>query len=149
MNKLFETNANNASPPPTFDADIIFTSAPYLQYEQIELDPNFRGYIESTLTASSILRIGIQKILYQKTFEVNVSSQTHVVDFKGANKQFSLISDTLVDDKSNQHRNVFDSYNIELASKGVKAIFLGNINNSYSLFNNVKFDFDEDDFDIY
>ena len=86
MNKLFETNANNASPPPTFDADIIFTSGPYLQYEQIELDPNFRGYIESTLTAGSILRIGIQKILYQKTFEANVSSQSHDADFTGANK---------------------------------------------------------------
>ena len=48
MNNLFETNANNASHPPTFDADIIFTLAPYLQYEQIELDPYFRAYIEST-----------------------------------------------------------------------------------------------------
>ena len=42
-----------------------------------------------------------------------------------------------------------DSYNIQLASKSVKAILLGNINISYSLFSNVKFDFDEDDFDIY
>ena len=86
-----------------------------------------------------------KKKLYQKTFEVNVSSQFHVVDFTGANKQFSLISVSLVDDKSTQHRNVCDSYNIELASKSVKAILLDNINNSYSLFNNVKFDLDEGD----
>ena len=70
---------------------------------------------------------------------------SHVVDFTGANKQFSLISVSLVDNKSTQHRNVCDSYNIELASKSVKAILLDNINNSYSLFNNVKFDLDEDD----
>ena len=116
MNELFETNANNASPPPTVDAGIILTSTPHLQYEQIELDPNFRAYIESTLTTSSVLRIGIPKILYQKTFEVNVSSQSHIVDFKGANKQFSLISVSLVDDKSNEHINVCDSYNIESAN---------------------------------
>ena len=71
MNNLFETNANNASHPPTFDADIIFTLAPYLQYEQIELDPYFRAYIESTWTASSILRISIQK----KTVSKNIRSK--------------------------------------------------------------------------
>ena len=62
------------------------------------------------------MRIGIPKILYQKTLEVNVSSQSHIVDFKGANKQFSLISVSLVDDKSNEHINVCDSYNIESAN---------------------------------
>ena len=90
MIKLFETNVNDANHPVTVDSDIILTSAPYLQNEQIELDPNFRAYHESTLTNNSFLRAGIQKTSYQKTFEIKVGSQSHVVDFMGANKQFFI-----------------------------------------------------------
>ena len=36
MNKLFETNANDANPLVAVDVDIILTLAPYLQYEQIK-----------------------------------------------------------------------------------------------------------------
>ena len=90
-------------------------------------------YLESTLTANSFLRTGIQKPSYQKSFEINVGSQSHVVDFMGANN------------KSDQNRYTYDSYNVELASKSIKTILLENTNNSYSSFNNVKFDLDEDD----
>ena len=145
MNKLFETNVRNANPLGTLDADIILTSVPYLQYEHIELDPNFRVYLESTLAANSFLRTGLQKTPYHKTFEVNVGSQSHVTDFMGANKQFSFISVSLGYDKPDQHRNLYDSYNVELASKSIKTILLENTNNSYSSFNNVKLDLNEDD----
>ena len=74
MNKLFETNVNDANPLVIVDADIILTLAAHLQYKQIELDPNFRVYLESTLTAYSFLRTGIQKISDQKTFEINAAS---------------------------------------------------------------------------
>ena len=90
MIKLFETNVNDANHPVTVDADIILTSAPYLQNGQIELDPNFRAYHERALTNNSFLRAGIQKTSYQKTFEINVASQSQVVDFMGANKQFFI-----------------------------------------------------------
>ena len=63
----------------------------------------------------------------------------------GANKQFWFISISLVYDESDQHRNVYNSYNVDLASKSIKTILLENTNNSYSSFNNVKFDLDEDD----
>ena len=59
MNKLFETNVNDANPMVTVDTDIILTSVPYLQYEQIKLDLNFRAYLEGTLTTNSFLRTGI------------------------------------------------------------------------------------------
>ena len=88
MIKLFETNVNDANHPVTVDADIILTSAPYLQNEQLELHPNFRAYHESTLATNSFLRTGIQKTSYQKPFKINVGSQSHVVNFMGANKQF-------------------------------------------------------------
>ena len=118
--------------------------APYLQYERIELDPNFRAYLESTLTANSFLRTGIQKTPYQKMFIVNISSQSHVVDFMGATKPFSFISISLVYNKSDQHRNVNNSYNVKLARKSIKTILLENTKKSYSPFDNVKFDLDED-----
>ena len=49
MQKLFKTHENNANFPRGVDAEIIFTDAPYIQYEQIKLDNNFRTYLESTL----------------------------------------------------------------------------------------------------
>ena len=118
--------------------------APYLQYERIELDPNFRAYLESTLTANSFLRTGIQKTPYQKMFIVNISSQSLVVDFMGATKPFSFISISLVYNKSDQHRNVNNSYNVKLARKSIKTILLENTKKSYSSFDDVKFDLDED-----
>ena len=44
MQKFFETNINQAADalPRTVDADIVFTSAPYIMYEQFKLDDNFR-----------------------------------------------------------------------------------------------------------
>ena len=74
MNELLETNVNDVNPLVIVDADIILTLAAYLQYEQIELDPNFRVYLESTLTGNSFLRTGIQKISDQKAFEINAAS---------------------------------------------------------------------------
>ena len=48
----------------------------------------------------------------------------------GANKQFWFISISLVYDESDQHRNVYNSYNVDLASKSIKTILLENTNNS-------------------
>ena len=62
----------------------------------------------------------------------------------GTNKQSSFISISLVYDKSDQHSNVHDSYNVELWSKSIETIIFENTSNSYSLFNNVKFDLHED-----
>ena len=92
MNKLFETNANDANPLAAVDVDIILTLAPYLQYEQI------KNILKVSWKADSFLRAGVQKRPYQKTFEVNVGSQSHVVGFMGAHKQFSFISISLVYD---------------------------------------------------
>ena len=73
-------------------------------------------YLESTLTGNSFLRTGTQKKKHpiKKIFKINVGSQSHVVDFMGTNKKSSFISISLVYDKSDQHSNVHDSYNVEL-----------------------------------
>ena len=51
MQKLFETNLNqNADAlPRTVDADIVFTGAPYIIYEQFQLDDSFKTYLEETM----------------------------------------------------------------------------------------------------
>ena len=51
MERLFESRkalANNAKIP-AVDAEIIFTRAPFIQYEQILLDKNFRQHLETIM----------------------------------------------------------------------------------------------------
>ena len=68
---------------------------------------------------------------YQKSFEVNTGTQSHVVEFKGANKQFSFIEISLVYDKIEQHTSVYDSDNIELAATRIASVQLEDLNNKY------------------
>ena len=51
MNKLFKSKQILAPgvAVPNADAQIIFTRAPFLQYEQILLDKNFRQYLETIM----------------------------------------------------------------------------------------------------
>ena len=46
--------------PTEVDSGIILRSAPYIQYEQFQLDDNFRTYLETTLILERALRIGIK-----------------------------------------------------------------------------------------
>ena len=52
------------------DAQIVSSKAPFLQYELILLMKKFRKYLETVLISSKVLRMGIQKTLYQKTYEL-------------------------------------------------------------------------------
>ena len=51
MKKLFESKkvlaANSVLPSP--DPEIIFTKAPFIPYEQLLLDKNFRQYLETIM----------------------------------------------------------------------------------------------------
>ena len=70
--KLFESRkplaANAVIPDP--DAEVIFTKAPYVQYEQILLDKNFRQHLETIMVSKKILKMGAQKTPIQKTYEI-------------------------------------------------------------------------------
>ena len=63
MKKLFNSRkviaTGTAIPAP--DAKIIFTKAPYIQYEQVLLDKNFRQYLETIMVSTKILRMGTQR----------------------------------------------------------------------------------------
>ena len=70
MKKLFKSRkvlaTGTAIPAP--DAKIIFTKAPYIQYEQILLDKNFRQFLETIMVSKKVIRMGAQKTPLQKTY---------------------------------------------------------------------------------
>ena len=69
MERLFESRkalATNAKIP-SADVEMIFTRAPFIQYEQILLDKNFRQHLETIMVSKKILRMGAQKTPIQKT----------------------------------------------------------------------------------
>ena len=57
-----------------------------------------------------------------KSFELVVGTESGVVNLQAANKQFSSLTISLVYDKSDQHRSVYDSYNTELGSTKIKSV---------------------------
>ena len=119
MEKLFEsrkTIAANATIPEV-DAEIIFTRAPFVQYEQILLDKNFRQHLETIMVSKKILRMEAQKTPIQKTCEIQKGSDSLNVEFLGANRQFDWIEISIVPDKSDKHTTTYDSYNKEMAAQ--------------------------------
>ena len=152
LSKLFEskaklankTNGQAADLPTTDpDANIYFNSTPYIQYEIFQLNDTFDAYLRKALQSKRVLRTGIKPSPYQKSYEVNVGTQSVVVEFKGVNKQFSLLEISLVYDKSEQHNNVYDSYNAELAATHITTVQLENLNNKYGEINR-KYDLTEE-----
>ena len=88
MEKLLESRkvlAANAAIPKV-DAEIIFTKASYIQYEQILLDKNFRQHLETILVSKKILRMGAQKTPIQKISEIKKGSDSLNVEFLGSNR---------------------------------------------------------------
>ena len=65
MKKLFESRKVYASGSalPTRDVKIIFTKAPFVQYEQMLLNKNFIHYLETIMVSKKILRMWAQKTL--------------------------------------------------------------------------------------
>ena len=107
------------------DAQIAFSKAHFLQYEQVLLMKNFRQYLETIMISSKVLRMGMQKTRYQKTYELQEGSQEFTVSFKGCNRQFDWLEVLLVYDKSDKLLITYDSYDAECVAK--KSAKLANI----------------------
>ena len=137
MKKLFESRkllaTGSALPSP--DAQVIFTKATYIQYEQILLDKNFRQYLETIMVSKKILRMGSQKASLQKTYEINTGQDSIDVEFLGTNGQFDWLEISLVHDKSDKHTTIYDSYNQEVTAQEIKSLKLSNFTEIYSLIN--------------
>ena len=99
LKQLFKTKKKVAAIG-TPKAQIVLLKAPYLQYEQIVLAKNFRQCIESVLFSAKVLRMGVQKTPYLKTYELQTCTHEFSVDFIAANRQFGWIEISLVFDKS-------------------------------------------------
>ena len=88
--------------------------------------------------------MGIQKILYQKTYELQVGLQEFDVDFKGYERQVDWLEISLVYDKSHKYRTIYYSYNAKSEARMMKNIDLSNISDAYSATNTMKFDINND-----
>ena len=140
MDKLFESRkvlaANTAIPD--VHAEILFTRAPFVRYEQILVDENFRQHLETIMVSKKIVRMSAQKTPIQKTYEINTGSDSLNVEFLGSNRQFDWIEVSIVPDKSDKRMTIYDSYNRELASQMIKTLQLSNFTEIYSLTNEKK-----------
>ena len=124
----------------------------YILYYQFDLDDNFRTYLEGAMISENSMRTGLQKPPLQKSYEMMmIGGQSRTVTFNNAFKQFSFIEISLVFDRSDQHLSIYDSYNAEVAVTQIKSIKLQNASNTYSEFNTVKFDLEdqEDQYMLY
>ena len=65
---------------------VIFTKAPFLQYEQFLLDKNFRQYLETIVVSKNILRMSVQKTPIQKSYEISTGSDSISIDFLESNR---------------------------------------------------------------
>ena len=102
MSRLFESRkvlASTTTAAQEPDVAILLTRAPFIQYEQILLDKNFRQHLETIMVSKKIIRMGAQKTLIQKTYEIKTGSDSLNVEFLGANRQFDWIEISIVNDK--------------------------------------------------
>ena len=86
--------------------------------------------------------MGAQKTPMQKTYEISVGQDTLHIGFLGGNRQFDSFKLSLVYDKSDKRNTVYDSYNVEMASRIIKSVKLTNLTKIYSLTNERKYDID-------
>ena len=148
MSRLFERKAQLAAADtaiPTPDAKIILDSAPYILYHQFALEDTFRTYFEGVMISNQKLRTGLKLFPYQKSYEIVAGTQSQTFSFTNAFKQFDFLEISLVFDKSDQHLTIYDSYNAEVAATNIKSIKLQNASNTYSEFNTVKFDLEDEE----
>ena len=102
MSRLFESRkvlASTTTAAQEPDVAILLTRASFIQYEQILLDKNFRQHLETIMVSKKIIRMGAQKTLIQKTYEIKTGSDSLNVEFLGANRQFDWIEISIVNDK--------------------------------------------------
>ena len=145
MNKLFELRKvlpSTTTTLPSADAEIISTRAPFVQYEHILLDKNFRQHLETIMVSKKIIRMGAQETLIQRTYEIKQGSDSLNVEFLGANRQFDWIEISIVPDKSNEHTSIYDSYNREMAAQLIKTLQSSNFTEIYSLTNEKRYNID-------
>ena len=98
------------------------------------------------MMSKKIIGMGAQKTPIQKNYEIKQGSDSLNVELLGANRQFDWLEIQLliaiVNDKSDKHCTIYNSYNRELAAQKIKALQLSNFTEIYSLTNEKKYSID-------
>ena len=97
------------------------------------------------MISEQVLRTEIKYSSYQKSCELVAGSQSKTFTFTNAFKQFAFLEFSLVLDRSNQHLNIYDSYNAEVATVSIKNIKLQNAFNTYREYNTINFDLEDEE----
>ena len=106
-------------------------------YEQLKLNNSYRTYLESVLISEHVLRTGIKPTPYQKSYKIIAGTESKVINFQAANKQFSSLSISLVHDSDDQHRSSVAVTTLNWLAQKLRLL---NPSNRFSSFNTVKFD---------
>ena len=145
MNKLFESNKKVTAILDNPDALIQFYDRPYISYQTINLTKSADLYFTSILRSETTLRQGVLPSPYQQLFEVNIGTQSFTCTFKGAQRQFDWLEISIVYDKSFQHTTIYNSYDLELASKLIKTIKFENTSMTYSLSGKLSYNLEKEE----
>ena len=94
------------------------------------------------MVSKKILHMGVQKTPIQKTYEIAVSSDTIIINFLGSIIQIDWLEISLVFDKSDKNKAIYESCNNEFVTKHVKSGKMTNFTETYSLANEKKYDMD-------
>ena len=92
--------------------------------------------------SKKIIGMGAQKTPIQKNYEIKQGSDSLNVELLGANRQFDWLEIPIVNDKSDKHSTIYNSYDRELAAQKIKALQLSNFTEIYSLTNEKKYNID-------
>ena len=145
MNRLFESNKKVAAIPNNPDAFINIYDRPFIVYPEINLTQAADLYFTGILRSETALRQGVLPASYQQLFEIAQGTQNFTCTLKGAQRQFDWLEISIVWDKSFQHTTIYDSYDVELASKMIQTIKFENTTTTYSLTSKLLYDFEKDD----
>ena len=97
-------------------------------------------YLSGILRSEQALRMGVLPSPYQQEFEIATGTQSLTVTFKGAQRQFEWLEISLVYDKSYQQLTIYDSYDLDLATKLIKSVKFENTSTTYSLTGELEYD---------
>ena len=144
MKKRFESRKFQASGTaiPAPDAKIIFTKAPFIQYEQILLDKFLRQYLETIMASKENSKNGNIKNTDTKNLRNKCRSRFLGHWLFRDKKTVWLDRIILSVRQSDKLTTIYDSWNVEMASKIIKSMKLTNFTEIYSLTIEKQFDSD-------
>ena len=116
-----------------------------LSYQEINLTKNADLYFTGILRSDTALRQAVLPSPYQQLFRIGTGAQTFTCKFKGAKRQFDWFEISVVYDKLFQHTTIFDSFDLQLASKLIQTIKFETTTTTYSLTRKFSYDFEKDD----